>query len=299
MNFCSWYYDCWSILAEVLKRTNSYFCQLLVAGHQNYRILEPGDFLETEDFLEMDSSASQSVVVVSPVGPGGILLEVQNRGAHPRPSESESALYKLRRGLWYTVTSEKAESILSGPLHPAWASCPEWALHHPENVPKRNRVLSSARLGLGPLSSFQRAEKLFPGNGEQDPKNTLRNFGCRDLSLLEQVSLLRKTWWWSLHLRATSPSSKWMASFYGNLGYRQHWARVGRGVRRGVMGLPWRSSGQDSMLSLQGVQVQPLVGGLGSCVLWDQKKKKVLNWIKMKIQHINFKKLYGNLYYHM
>lgn len=98
MNFCSWYYDCWSILAEVLKRTNSYFCQLLVAGHQNYGILETGDFLETEDFLEMDSSASQSVVVVSPVGPGGILLEVQNYGAHPRPSESESALYKLCRG---------------------------------------------------------------------------------------------------------------------------------------------------------------------------------------------------------
>ena len=70
----------------------------LVAGHQNYGILETGDFLETEDFLEMDSSASQSVVVVSPVGPGGILLEVQNYGAHPRPSESESALYKLCRG---------------------------------------------------------------------------------------------------------------------------------------------------------------------------------------------------------
>ena len=92
MNFCCGYYDCWNILAEVLKRTNSYLCQLLVAGHPNYRILETGDFLEMEDFLEMDSSMSQRVVVVSLMAPGGILLEGQNRGAHPGPSDSESAL---------------------------------------------------------------------------------------------------------------------------------------------------------------------------------------------------------------
>lgn len=92
MNFCNWYYDCWSILAEVLKRTNACLCQLLVSGHPNYRILKTGDFLEMEDFLTMDSFASQSVVVVSLTALGAILLEVQNRGAHPRPRESESAL---------------------------------------------------------------------------------------------------------------------------------------------------------------------------------------------------------------
>ena len=41
-------------------------------------------------------------------------------------------------------------------------------------------------------------------------------------------------------------------------------------------GLPWRSSGWDSELPLQGARVQSLVGELGSRVPHGQKKKAIL-----------------------
>ena len=51
-------------------------------------------------------------------------------------------------------------------------------------------------------------------------------------------------------------------------------------------GLPWRSSGWDSELPLQGARVQSLVGELGSRVPHGQKKKAILK--KKKIYLIYF-----------
>ena len=43
-----------------------------------------------------------------------------------------------------------------------------------------------------------------------------------------------------------------------------------------MKGLAWQSNGEDSMLLLQGAQVQTLVRDLSSHMLHDQKKK--LEW---------------------
>ena len=40
-----------------------------------------------------------------------------------------------------------------------------------------------------------------------------------------------------------------------------------------MKGLPWQSNGEDSMLPLQGAQVQTLVRDLRSPMLHDRKKK--------------------------
>ena len=48
-------------------------------------------------------------------------------------------------------------------------------------------------------------------------------------------------------------------------------------IRRGEEGLPWRSSGQDPVLPLQGARVQSLVGKLRSCLLHGQITKQIDN----------------------
>lgn len=180
------------------------------------------------------------------------------------------------RGFWYTVTSEKAESILSGPLHPYWlAYIPEWSLVITENVLKRSRVLNSSSSWLRALSSFQGQKCCSQETENRIQRTCLGTLVAWGLSLLEQVSLLRKTWWWSLHLWATSPSSKWMASFYGNLGYWQHWTRVGGESQQWYDGTSLEIQWSGAFTAR--VRVQSLVGGLGSHVLWDQKKSLELN----------------------
>ena len=46
------------------------------------------------------------------------------------------------------------------------------------------------------------------------------------------------------------------------------------GVKSGQEGLSWQSSGEDSMLPLQGLWVCSLLGNLSSCMPISQKKKK-------------------------
>ena len=48
-------------------------------------------------------------------------------------------------------------------------------------------------------------------------------------------------------------------------------------IRIDVKGLPWQTNGEDSVLPLQGTQVQTLVRDLRSHMLHDQKKK--LEWM--------------------
>ena len=44
-------------------------------------------------------------------------------------------------------------------------------------------------------------------------------------------------------------------------------------IKNSLLGLPWHSSGEDSELPLQGVQVRSLVRELRSCVLHGAAKK--------------------------
>ena len=58
------------------------------------------------------------------------------------------------------------------------------------------------------------------------------------------------------------------------------------------MGFPWWISVQDSVLPLQGAQVQSLVGELGSHMLCSQKKKE------KRQSRFFWHLLYGNVLFH-
>lgn len=91
---------------------------------------------------------------------------------------------------------------------------------------------------------------LFPGNREQDPKNTLRNFGCLGPEFVRTSQLVKENL-----MMVTSSAGHLTLIKMNGIVLRKSWipATLNKSWARSKKrrdGLPWTSSGQDSMLSL-------------------------------------------------